>query len=487
MLYFSEMVGVRNFWTTTCLVLALLTPDLEGRRRPSVKRALQTIDNTITSTGRNVKSRVGKISDYLDSEEGSSQMDTVCSSLETIGGAVSSLTSGDTLEIVSGTLDVISAATALIPVAGPIISTVFSLIGTIFGAIAGGGGESEDVGTVVKKEIEKALNKYDDSELKAEAEGAMRVFRNSHAYLNVMEGDSSVDENAIQALSCNVPVYQGIGFLGMLSQKMETNSKSNDQDQVKRAMEYLQLYITLAIMRSSILWEMYALVKSAPGNNFTADAIRRVIVEEEKHDKSFLNFMQGPDYPQALYFALFNASEWPTTMAFIEKKGLIYQYQHHGHLANTIHPLRPEKWTNKYMVMMNDASGTMGGTETLNAQSQFYFDPISNENNVFYLKSNEWPTWYVYMKDDKDGYCSGWNGKPGLDGEWKVIRFKDGKYMLSPKKWPNMFIYMDNDYYGHIRGSKGDPGIQGHWLIDSDSDSWTSQPKTNSDDDKLSP
>ena len=304
------MDGIRRYQITTCLILALLTLEIGGKIRTSTKRSLQTIKTTLTDTGKNVQARVDKLSDYLDSEEGGSEMEAVSSALETIGGAVSSLTSDDTVEIISGTLDVISAATSMIPVGGPIISTVFSLIGTIFGAIAGGGGD--DVGTVVRKEIEIALNNYEDSELKAESSGTSRVYANSHAYLARKEGGAPLNQHELASLTANVPVYHGIDFLGKLVYKVEENAKSSDPVQVMRAMEYVQLYVTLAVLRSSILWEMYALVRTVPDSTFTADAIARYIKREEEHDETFLNFLQKkPDYSQAVFFAYFNTSEWP--------------------------------------------------------------------------------------------------------------------------------------------------------------------------------
>ena len=409
MLYFSAMGGIINHQIARCLVLVVLTINIEGKMRPSTKISLQKIKTSLTSAGKNVQARVENISNYLDSEEGSSQMDAVSSSLETIGGAISSLTSDDTAEIVSGTLDVISAVTSLIPVAGPIIGTVFSLIGTIFGAIAGGGGATEDVGTVVRKEIEKALNNYDDSQLKAEADGAMRVYRISHAYLARKEGGAKIQEYEIAALSANVPVYQGIKFLGILGRKVKENSKGKDSVQVRRAMEYMQLYVTLSLMRSSILWELYALVKASPGMTFTAAAIHRVIIAEDNHDISFLNFLQQePDYPQAVFFAIFDPSEWPTTMKFMTKKGLIYKYQRHDFLTKGTHYLKHASSRNhhRYMYMSGNSWGHMRGSYTLQSQEgRFSFKPISSDNNVFVLWSKKWPNWFVYMRDGKEGRC----------------------------------------------------------------------------------
>ena len=453
------MWRIKDLKTTICFVLVLLMVDVNGRISPAAIRSLKRITTSLGSAGKNVQAKVGQIRNYLASNGSNDQVAAVGSAIETIGGAVSSITSDNTMEIVSGSLTVISAVSSLIPVVGPIVSVMFSLIGTIFGAIAGGKGE----GSVVKKEIERALNNYDDSQLRAEAAGTIRVYRVSHAYLASKGGVAPINEHEITAISANVPVYTGIKFLGMLAQKVKEKSQSTDREQVQQAMQYLQLYVTLAVMRSSLLWELYALLKAAPDSDRTADAVKRVAIAEEDHDRNFMGFLLEPEYSQAIFSAYFNPSEWPQTNVFMKKKGLAYTLEH---LYDKGRYLSPEKWTNWYMYMMNNTEGWMGGTTTLDAQSRFYFrSTLLREDNVFYIKSEKWPSWYVYMTDGRDGYCRGWEGLPGPAGEWKVIRFKDGKYMLSPWKWPNWFIFMLNEGAGRIRGWCGDPGIQGHWII----------------------
>ena len=465
------MDGMRKFQVTICLVLALLTVEMEGSISPSTSASLNKIKASMTSAGKNVGTKVGQIYNYLDSEAGSTKAKTVATSIQGIGGAISSLTSDDPVKIVSGSLNMISAIGPLVPVGGQLIGAVFSLIGSIFGAIAGAGGQ--DVGSVVAREIEKALNKYDDSELKAEAAATERVYKISHAYLSTKEGDTPIMEHEIAVLAANVPIYQGVAFLGKLATKVKQYTTSTDPNQVKRAMEYMQLYVTLAVLRTSILWETYAVVKGAPAANseFTAAGIHRVIIAQDDLDKKFLEFLLEPDYPQATFFAYFNPSELPQTYTFIQKKGI--PLQRHDNLVYGTHHLRPEKWTNYYMFMKGNSIGNMAGTTTLDAQSRFSFKAKSYIDNMFYIKSAKWPDWYMIMNSDAKGYCRGWKGKPGTQGQWKVVQFKDGKYMLSPRKWPNWFIYMAKGTHGWIRGWKGDPGIQGHWLINKDPGSST--------------
>lgn len=428
--------------------------------KPSVKDALTKISTTLRKYGKNVQKKIDEIHKYLDTDDGKDLANTVAGSIEKVGSAVKSVTSSDVLKIVGGTMEMVSAISALIPKYGKVVSAVFGLVGQILGAVGGG----TDMGSIVKREIEKALDNYDDSELRAEAEGTMRVYRLSQAYLNYIEGEANITEHEVATLAANIPVYSGINFLGTLAAKIHENTESSDPTQVQRAAEYLQLYVILSVMRTTVLWEMYYVVRGAGHSNWTAAAINRAVEAEQDHDKSFLEFLEEPEYSQAVFFAFFNPSDYPVTMKFMAKNGLAYQRLEF--LNNGKHFLRPEKWTDWYLKMGGDVCGIMKGTEDLNSQSEFYFDTISAENNLFHIRNCRWPDWYVRMTNDVDGNCRGWDEEPGPNGEWKVVKFKDGKYLISPIRWPNWFIYMKNDIWGHIRGSKGDPGVQGHWLID---------------------
>lgn len=424
-------------------------------------QSLQTIETSMTSAGRKVPTTIEKIAHYLKSEMGADQIEVVASVLLKLGNSVLSVTSDDAVKIVSGTPDIILAVTSLFALADPITYAMFSLIATILGAVGASAGG--DFGSIVKREIEKALNRYEDSRLRDEAEGTIRQFRVSHAYLSPKFKEATVKENEIPALSANVPVYQGVKFLGVLSHRVKELSKSTNTEQVKQAMEYTQLYIILAVLRSAVLWEMCALLRTVPNNDFTAEAIQRVIEMEESHDKEFIEYLTQPDYSSAVFFSNFNPSEWPTIIIFLEKKGLSYQKL--DHLAIEPHSLKPEKWPNHRMYMMNNPEGWIAGTEKEKSASKFALEPLSQEDNVFHIRSVKWPNWYVYMQKNLEGGCRGRKGKPGPKGEWKIVRFKDGKYMLATRRWPDWFLYMKGNYIGASRGWAGDPGTQGHWII----------------------
>ena len=403
--------------------------------------------------------KVDQISNYLDSEA-----DKLASAVEGIGDAVASIVSDDPVEIVTGTIDMVSAVVPLIPVGGPIIGTAFSLIGAIFGAIAGAG--QEDVGSVVEREMKKALNAYEDAELRDEVEGTRRVYDASHAYLAAAEGDPEIMPHEIAALAANVPVYSGVEFLGKLSNKIEQYSTTTEPEQAQRAIEYLQLYSILAVLRTSVLWQMYGLIKASGTSDFTAAAIKRVIESEDDNDKDFLErLIVNPTYSKAIFMAYFNPFNLPQTYNFYKKKGVAYQ--RHDYLNGKRYSFRPDRWRNWYMYMSSSSAAYLLGTRTLDDQGRFIFEVKNYVNNQYYIKSAKWPDWYIYM-EDQTGKVRGIQGKPTdmHEAQWKVIQFHpDGTYLLATRKWPNKFIYMDSSLDGWIKWWTGDPGIQGHWHI----------------------
>lgn len=291
----------------------------------------------------------------------------------------------------------------------------------------------------------------------------MREYSLSQSYLQAFENGKPMTPHEVATLASNVPVYRGVKFLGKLASKIKSNADRNERTQVLRAADYLQLYAGLAAIRSAIFWEMYSLLRASFHSSRVADGIKRAAESEERQDKEFVKFLEKPEYKRAIFFAYFNPSQWPVTMKFMAKYGLGYQKL--NFLSHGEHYLRPQKWTNWYMMMGGGAAGFMKGSRSLNSQSKFYFDTISSDDNTFFIRNVRWSTWYVIMNSDVNGICRGWGSKPGKNGQWKVIKFSDGRYMLSPLSSLDRFIYMKNDAWGNIWSHSGDPGIQGHWLI----------------------
>ena len=58
-------------------------------------------------------------------------------------------------------MDIIAAGVALVPVIGSVANALLSVILTVIGGIEG---SSTSIGSIVKTQIENALNNYDDAQ-----------------------------------------------------------------------------------------------------------------------------------------------------------------------------------------------------------------------------------------------------------------------------------------------------------------------------------
>ncbi|XP_071171557.1 toxin CfTX-A-like [Mytilus edulis] len=442
---------------TFCLLwilLMLIFIATEARWTTSISRSLGKIRTSLKSSQQSAKQQLGKIENYLKNDDVSN---TISSTIEAVGSAAPSLTSSDVTQIVSGALDILSAVTVLIPKVGPIISSILSVISGLVSSI---GGSGMDIGSVVKKAIDEALRKFDDSNLRAEAVGTARVYGVSLAYL---DGITDLQQHEVSALAANVPIYSGVKFTGIVQSKIMDSSKSQDKQQVKRAIEYTRLLVKLSVLRSAVLWKMYLTVKQTGHSVSTAKSIHNVIKNMELKDKEFFTFLTNPQYNQAVFFAHLKPSELPEVSKYLHKRQLAFQNL--SFLGAGSRTFRTQKWPNWYAYMKKDTYGSIAGSTHLDGQGYFIFDVISSADNTFYLRSAKWSKYYVYMRNGAQGRLNGWKGYPGKSGMWKVIRFSDGYYMLSPEKWLGWFVYMAKDSSGTVRGWKGDPGKQGHWTI----------------------
>ena len=133
------------------------------------------------------------------------------------------------------------------------------------------------------------------------------------------------------------------------------------------------------------------------------------------------------------------------------------------------------------MGMASDQYGTIKLMYASNAgnQGQFYLDVISAEDNTFYIRSKNWPTWYVIMNDDSEGTCRGQGSRPGTNGQWKLVKYPNGSILLTTEKWPTWFLYVYKDYspviysfyhrgriyYYVVKSKYNYPGKRGEWKL----------------------
>lgn len=456
----------KRWWACFLFLYFISTTNIDAKLSSKSLQSLSKIKTVMKAVGKKADSPVDKLKNYLESDDGQANLEKVESSLNKVADSVSSVTSSDAKEIVVGAIDIIAAGVSLIPVVGSVVSALLSVISTIIGGI---GGSSTDIGTIVKTQIEKALNNYDDSQLRGAAYSTMLLFSNSQAYLNNKGDKIQIQKHEIAALAANVPVYTGVQMLGMLTSKVHDNAKSSDKVQVKRAIEYTKLYVTLAVLRHALLLKLYSVVRNSGHSDWTAASIYRTLIQQGELDEKFIKIVVDRQFSRAMFYSIFYPSEWPTISKFAREKG--FKFEQFKYLDNGPHTIAHDlKYT---MGMGSDHDGTIQGMPANSAGEQglFYLDVISAEDNTFYIRSKKWPTWYVVMNDDDAGTCRGLPFKPGNNGEWKLVKYPNGSVLMTPKKWPNWFLYFERvDIMDMtillIRGQHNYPGKKGEWKLD---------------------
>lgn len=443
---------------TVCIVVALLLVKSDATIKQSVLSSLSKIAARLNEFGKDAQARVTKITDFLNSTHEGGLVDIVSHSVEIMGVAVDEVTSSDVNTILNGALALTSVLPTLIPVYGSVISSVFGVAGMIIGVIGG----SLDIGSIVRKEIETALNNYDDSELRAEALGTVRVYMISQAFLNQAENESKINEHEVAVLSSTVPVTSGIKFLGVLNSKIIENAMKSDKIQAFRAVEYTRLYVSLSVMKYAIFWEMFSVIREAANNEWTAAAIKRVIDAEKKLDSMALQFISKPVYSKARFFTYLTPSRLPLVKLFMSKIGL--SFQRLDELTVGKFHLQAKKYLTWYLLMTRDG---LYATELPPDKATFYFGANTEkdkENNMFFIASAASKYSFVVAHDS---VCD--QTTLPLNGKWKLIKFEDDSYLISPAQWPDKFLSLSirrtSTYFINVYLANDIPGPEGRWII----------------------
>ena len=135
--------------------------------------------------------------------------------------------------------------------------------------------------------------------------------------------------------------------------------------------------------------------------------------------------------------------------------------------------ISPQKWTNWYVYMKDNAGGNVRGWNGYPGQQDHWKITQIGSSDKYLLSTQQWPDWYMFMADNGTGNVRGMAGDPGPQGHWTITQkgtvIINGEhvptYVLSTEQWPNWFIYMKDSGEGNIRGWEGDPGIQGYFIF----------------------
>lgn len=405
----------------------------------NLQTALTTIQNFIDQQQRNNAENISQIVN-----EGLENLDdpnrkAIIESVKTISKAVKLLKDGEGVDIFCGVLIVLSGVATLNPTTGSLAASLLQLSSTVIDAFCGNGNK---VGAAVMKSINQALEKFADDQLQEKSAGTENAYRTSFAFLRGIQNTLNNDE--ISAVLASVPIYAGVEFLGILKCKIKKLRNSNDKNEVSRAIEYIKMYAKLAILRKGLIQILYTRVFESQGcDGNIAKAISNVIDNDKKSDKTFLKFLTRPeDHSQKLLLSYFYPSTMRSVVRYLRHLGLnsesidtqyAFQFQTDHYKIGLTRSYWFNPFSYGYVASMND----------MKAEYSFQLEVILEDDSLYYILSNDEPYMYIYMANSPSAQCYASKSQPGPEGQWKVIKFKDGGCIISSKRWPEWFLKGD--------------------------------------------
>ncbi|XP_052077842.1 uncharacterized protein LOC127715717 isoform X2 [Mytilus californianus] len=255
-------------------------------------------------------------------------------------------------------------------------------------------------------------------------------------------------------------------FVENIQKKISILMESKDtctKDEVVRVQykshTLINLYMDVQFLRSAYCIRYYS-----HGEPFTVDKHHMMLTklrDIEKPQANFLKQFAQPTKDTVAFFALFHPSEYDCITDYMKVKG-IYLQDLYDVLNNKMFAIRPQKWLQHRAVMSYTPTGTIWSAKNPDDKCSmlFEFKSLSKVDNTFLIRSVQWPSWYMYMKEN--AALRGQKKKTGPKREWKIVRLDNEKYMICTRKWPSKFIYMDGGLLGKVIAAYGDPGTSGY-------------------------
>ena len=221
----------------------------------------------------------------------------------------------DPLEAIKAGMDTIASFAQLAGPHGQIVSEVLSFISGFISML--GGEQEKSVGEIVREQIDEALAKFREQSLVDEAKGVNRQLDASKSYLDSLSrsaGTLTVPQS--QLLGTNVPLYNGMTFLGKLMGFIEELIKENKIENGKKALVYIELYCKLATVKDLIVTQTAALLPDELAPN--RDALIYTMKQLRNQQKNVLKFLFETDVKNNL-MPHWDPDEFPATDHYLLK------------------------------------------------------------------------------------------------------------------------------------------------------------------------
>ena len=231
----------------------------------------------------------------------------------------------DPMGAVVGAVNIVASFAGILGPSGMIISVGLSFLSGVLSLFGKKGSKPKSVGQIVEEKITEALDDYYDQSLSDEAQGSIYAMRHSKAFLDGVSsyGEVLSDIEAV-SLSTHVPVYKGVRFMGKLSAVIGRLVENNQPKDAKRCLKYIELYSTMATMKTMILQELASLLPDSHKN--IRVGIYANLRSLQGAQKRLLSFLFEGD-PKNKIMPYFDPDSNPVTNAYMLKVLKVDDYE----------------------------------------------------------------------------------------------------------------------------------------------------------------
>ncbi|XP_061177683.1 uncharacterized protein LOC133186456 [Saccostrea echinata] len=347
------------------------------------------------------------------------------------------------------------------------LTTTFSVLSNLFLQL--GNTMKTTVPKAAKDDAYAAIERYQDSELRADAKGLEKLFFNTNAYLSCIE--SNAPKSLVNRLEDKYPTNDAVRFLGKLMAKIEELLHSGIKS-ARRVSAYINLYSRLAVLRSLVLWQLFVIKYCSGSDQSSTQGVHAMINESYKSDLEVVKFVTESKFEKAVFLTIFNPSENEHFLHLLRVNQIrIPCLGQDKQFFTQTHLIRSSNWPT-WKMEISKHGGPIGGSNKRSDACELNLEPVKSRNldNIFYIRSKRKPSTYIYF-GPKFGFCWSVSKRPGPEGQWKVIKLEADsgmpQYLISPLQCPCYFIYMTSTPRGYVRGSTDLKVIkeQGLWEI----------------------
>ncbi|XP_033753118.1 toxin CrTX-A-like [Pecten maximus] len=403
------------------------------------------------------------------------RLQEVANHLKTIYRHLPQFTSGDPFQVLHGVAGIVSSVSSFTGLGGPAVPAICGVLSKVFTAF---GGTKITIAEVVENEIRRTFSGHSNETLLEEAEDLHLMYRFAFDFLNPASEKSNFTEHDITNMNIQMNVFQGVTFLRKLGKLIKELAKEHEDthpnkkiEKAKKAMDFIELYIKLALLRDMLLLHFYAIINSTTHSHYLAGGVQRVLGSFDEQDRAALGLFLKPTKEYVYIVSYVKEEECELLLKFLDQKKLTPD---HSWLAHGEFELYSQKWPTYHATRMTahrsffgngDLRFIRGTYDSVGPESLFCFKQIEEKRNCFYITQGRKLDELICMTKGPNRWVMSLKDGPKHQCEWKVIQMDNGNYVFSPRVFPDYFMGMTKLLDGSVAGFLGGYNEQSHWTL----------------------